>query len=141
MPRICRVRAREAPPRRRIRRDAAHEPMRIDTRAALPLPRTSQNGTEEARPVIEALTMPAILFGLAASTLTIAVANRLHRTLATTLDWIEDRVLRVRTARRQSAEAEALLREQLHERLQQDDTPPRTVINLTAGQWREVSKR
>ena len=55
----------------------------------------------------------AILFGLAASTLTIAVANRLHRTLATTLDWIEDRVLRVRTARPQSAEAEALLREQL----------------------------
>ena len=82
----------------------------------------------------------AILFGLAASTLTIAVANRLHRTLATTLDWIEDRVLRVRTARPQSAEAEALLREQLHERLQQDGTLPRTVINLTAGQWHEVSK-
>ena len=77
----------------------------------------------------------AILFGLAASTLTIAVANRLHRTLATTLDWIEDRVLRVRTARPQSAEAEALLREQLHERLQQDGTLPRTVINPTAGHW------
>ena len=34
----------------------------------------------------------------------------------------------------------ALLCEQLHERLQQDDTPPRTVINLTAGQWHEVTK-
>ena len=28
----------------------------------------------------------------------------------------------------------ALLCERLHERLQQDGTPPRTVINLTAGQ-------
>ena len=35
----------------------------------------------------------------------------------------------------------ALLCEQLHERLQQDGTPPRTVINLTAGQWHEVTKR
>ena len=35
----------------------------------------------------------------------------------------------------------ALLCERLHERLQQDGTPPRTVINLTAGQWHEVTKR
>ena len=35
----------------------------------------------------------------------------------------------------------ALLCEQLHERLQQDGTPPRTVINLTAGQWQEVTQR
>ena len=35
----------------------------------------------------------------------------------------------------------ALLCERLHERLQQDGTPPRTVITLTAGQWHEVTKR
>jgi hypothetical protein len=35
----------------------------------------------------------------------------------------------------------ALLCERLHERLQQDGTPRRTVINLTAGQWQEVTKR
>ena len=35
----------------------------------------------------------------------------------------------------------AALCEQLHERLEQDGTPPRTVINLTAGQWLEVTKR
>jgi len=34
-----------------------------------------------------------------------------------------------------------LLCERLHERLQQDGTPPRTVITLTAGQWHEVTKR
>jgi hypothetical protein len=32
----------------------------------------------------------------------------------------------------------ALLCEQLHERLQQEPAPPRTVINLTAGQWHEI---
>ena len=35
----------------------------------------------------------------------------------------------------------ALLCERLHERLQQDGAPPRTVINLTAGQRHEVTKR
>ena len=29
----------------------------------------------------------------------------------------------------------------LCERLQQEGTPPRTVINLSAGQWHEVTKR
>jgi hypothetical protein len=33
-----------------------------------------------------------------------------------------------------------LLCEHLHEQLQQDETPPRTVITLTAGQSHEVSK-
>ena len=46
-----------------------------------------------------------------------------------------------RRAQPQRDEAQALLCEQLHERLQRDGTPPRTVINLTAGQWHEVTKR
>ena len=59
------------------------------------------------------------------------------------LDWIDDR-WDARTARPQPDEVQQLLTllcEQLHERLQQDDTPPRTVIELIAGQWHEVSKR
>jgi hypothetical protein len=93
--------------------------------------------------MIGEFNVAAILFGLAASAVTIAVADRLYPTLATALDWNEDRVLRAPTARPQHAEAEALLAllcERLHERLQRDGTPPRTVINLTAGQWREASK-
>ena len=53
------------------------------------------------------------------------------------LHWIENR------RAPQPDEAQLLLaalREQLHERLQQDGTPPRTVINLTAAQWPEVTK-
>jgi hypothetical protein len=71
--------------------------------------------------VIGGLNVAAVLFGLATSAVTIAVADRLYRTLATALDWIEDRVLRARTAPPQHAEAEALLAllcEQLHEQLQ-----------------------
>jgi hypothetical protein len=49
-----------------------------------------------------------------------------------------------RAARAQPDEVRQLLTllcEQLHDRLQPDGTPPRTVINLTAGQWHEVTKR
>jgi hypothetical protein len=60
------------------------------------------------------------------------------------LHWIEDR-WNARAARpRQPDEVQQLLTllcEQLHEGLQRDGTPPRTVINLTAGQWHEVTKR
>jgi hypothetical protein len=35
----------------------------------------------------------------------------------------------------------AALCERLHEQRERDGTPPRTVINLTAGQWHEVTKR
>ena len=73
--------------------------------------------------MIEALTIPAIL---------LALANGIRQ-------W---RAMRERRPQRDEVQQLlALLCEQLHERLQQDDTPPRTVINLTAGQWREVSKR
>jgi hypothetical protein len=47
-------------------------------------------------------------------------------------------------ARRGPDEAQLLLValcEQLHERLEQDGTPPRTVINLTAGQCHKVTKQ
>ena len=73
--------------------------------------------------MIEALTMPVIL---------LALANGIRQ-------W---RAMRERQPKRDEVQQLlALLCERLHERLQQDDTPPRTVINLTAGQWREVSKR
>ena len=67
--------------------------------------------------MIEALTMPVIL---------LALANGIRQ-------W--------RALREQLLYLVALLCERLHERLQQDGTPPRTVINLTAGQWHEVTKR
>jgi hypothetical protein len=53
------------------------------------------------------------------------------------LPWIENR------RAPQPDEAQLLLAalcEQLHERPHQDGTPPRTVINLTAAQWPEVTK-
>jgi hypothetical protein len=81
--------------------------------------------------MIEALTMLAILLALAISG-------------AVALHWIERRRA-VRDCQPQRDEVQlllALLCEQMHERLQQDGTPPRTVINLTAaGQWHEVTKR
>ena len=80
--------------------------------------------------MIEALTIPAILLALAISG-------------AVALHWIEGRRA-VRERQPQPDEVQALLAalcEQLHDRLQQDGTPPRTVINLTAGQWHEVTKR
>ena len=46
----------------------------------------------------------------------------------------------VRERRPQRDEVQQLLA-LLCERLERDGTPPRTVINLTAGQWQEVSKR
>jgi hypothetical protein len=49
----------------------------------------------------------------------------------------------VRTAPPQPDEMQQLLTllcERLHEHLQQDETPPRAVINLTARQSHEVSK-
>jgi len=81
--------------------------------------------------MIEALTMLAILLALAISG-------------AVALHWIEgQRAVRVRQPQPDEVQALlALLCEQLHERLQQEGTPPRTVINLTAaGQWHEVTKR
>ena len=81
--------------------------------------------------MIEALTIPAILLALAISG-------------AVALHWIEGRrAVRVRQPQPDEVQALlALLCEQLHERLQQEGTPPRTVINLTAaGQWHEVTKR
>ena len=71
--------------------------------------------------MIEALTMPVILLAL-----------RIRQWSA----------MRERQPQRDEVQQLlALLCEQLHERLQQDGTPPRTVINLTAGQWHEVTKR
>ena len=81
--------------------------------------------------MIEALTIPAILLALAISG-------------AVALHWIEGRrAVRVRQPQPDEVHSLlALLCEQLHERLQQDGTPPRTVINLTAaGQWHEVTKQ
>ena len=66
-----------------------------------------------------------------------ATIEGIDRALATASDWIENR------RAPQPDEAQLLLAalcEQLHERLQQDGTPPRTVINLTAAQWPEVTK-
>ena len=68
----------------------------------------------------------------------------------TALVWIRRRLFWLRRwradrrAQPKPDEAQLLLAalcEQLHERLEQDGTPPRTVINLTAGQWHEVTKR
>jgi predicted methyltransferase len=88
--------------------------------------------------MIGGLDVATIAFALAACALTIAVVELLDRLL----HWIEDR----REVRDQPQRDEvqlllALLCEQMHERLQRDGTPPRTVINLTAGQWHEVIKR
>jgi hypothetical protein len=83
--------------------------------------------------VIGGLNVTAFAFALAACAATIAVLELLDRAL----HWIENR------RAPQPDEAQLLLAalcEQLHERLEQDGTPPRTVINLTAGQWHEVSK-
>ena len=76
----------------------------------------------------------AIAFALAACAVTIAVVKLVDRAL----HWIKN--LRAP----QPDEAQLLLAalcEQLHERLEQDGTPPRTVVNLTAGQWQEVTQR
>ena len=75
----------------------------------------------------------AIAFALAACAVTIAVVKLVDRAL----HRIENR------RASQPDEAQLLLAalcEQLHERLEQDGTPPRTVINLTAGRWHEVTK-
>ena len=69
--------------------------------------------------MIEALTMPVIL---------LALANGIRQ-------W---RAMRERQPQRDEVQQLLAL---LCERLQQDGTPPRTVINLTAGQWHEVTKR
>jgi len=79
------------------------------------------------------LNVAAIAFGLAACAVTFAVVELVDGAL----HWIENR------RAPQPDEAQLLLAalcEQLHERLQQDGTPPRTVINLTAAQWPEVTK-
>ena len=88
--------------------------------------------------MIEGLNVAAIAFALAACAATIATIEGIDRALATASDWIENR------RAPQPDEAQLLLAalcEPLHERLQPDGTPPRTVINLTAGQWHEVTKR
>ena len=91
--------------------------------------------------MIGGLNVAAIAFALAACALTIPVAELVGRAL----HWIEDR-WDARAARPQRDEMQQLLTllcEQLHlhEQMQQDETPPRTVINLTARQSHEVSKR
>jgi hypothetical protein len=73
--------------------------------------------------MIEALTMPVLL---------LALANGIRQ-------W---RAMREQQSQRDEVQQLlALLCERLHERLQQDGTTPRTVINLTAGQWHEVAKQ
>ena len=72
--------------------------------------------------MIEALAMPVLL---------LALANGIRQ-------W---RAMRERQPQRDEVQLLALLCERLHERLQQDGTPPSTVINLTPGQWHEVTKR
>jgi hypothetical protein len=69
--------------------------------------------------MIEALNMPVIL---------LALANGIRQ-------W---RAMREREPQRDEVQQLLAL---LCERLQQDGTPPRTVINLTVGQWHEVTKR
>jgi len=83
--------------------------------------------------MIGGLNVAAIAFGLAACAVTFAVVELVDGAL----HWIGSR------RAPQPDEAQLLLAalcEQLHERLQQDGTPPRTVINLTAAQWPEVTK-
>ena len=82
--------------------------------------------------MIGGLNVAAIAFGLAACAVTFAVVELVDGAL----HWIENR------RAPQPDEAQLLLAalcEPLHERLQPDGTPPRTVINLTAGQWHEVA--
>jgi hypothetical protein len=75
--------------------------------------------------MIEALAMPAILLALAISgAVTVAASGRAARA--------------ARPQRDEMQQLLTLLCEQLP--LQQDETPPRTVINLTAEQSHEVSK-
>jgi hypothetical protein len=88
--------------------------------------------------MIGGLNVAAIAFALAACALTIAVVKLVDRAL----HCIEDR-WDARAARPQPDEMQQLLTllcEHLHEQLQQDETPPRAVINLTAGHSHEVSK-
>jgi hypothetical protein len=91
--------------------------------------------------MIEGLNVAAIAFALAACALMITIVELVDRAHEAALHWIEDRRT-VRDRQPQPDEAQlllALLCEQLHERLERDGTPPRTVINLTAGQWHEVA--
>ena len=88
--------------------------------------------------MIGGLNVAAIAFALAVCALTIAVAELVGRAL----HWIEDRWDK-RAARLERDEMQQLLTllcEHLHEHLQQDEPPPRAVINLTAGQSHEINK-
>jgi hypothetical protein len=89
--------------------------------------------------MIGGLNVAAIAFALAACAVMIAVIELVDRAL----HWIEARrAARDRQPQRDEAQLLlTLLCEQMHERLQRDGTPPRTVINLTAGQWHEATKR
>ena len=77
--------------------------------------------------MIEALYVPAVLLALAISGAVIVAARRAVRERQPQRDEVQQLL--------------ALLCERLHEQLERDGTPPRTVINLTAGQWHEVTKR
>ena len=87
--------------------------------------------------MIGGLNVAAIAFALAACALTIPVVELVDRAL----HWIEDR-WDARAARPQPDEMQQLLTllcEQLHldEQLQQDETPPRAVINLNRPNEKE----
>jgi hypothetical protein len=79
--------------------------------------------------MIGGLNVAAIAFALAACALTVAIVKLVERALY----WIEEQ-WDARAARPQPGEMQQLLTllcEHLHDQLQQDETPPRTVINLT----------
>jgi hypothetical protein len=79
--------------------------------------------------MIGGLNVAAIAFALAACALTITVFKLVDRALRWIEDWWD-----ARSAPPQPDEMQQLLTllcERLHEHLQQGETPPRTVINLT----------
>ena len=85
--------------------------------------------------MIGGLNVAAMAFALAACALTIAVAESVGRAL----HWIEDRWDQ-RAARLERDEMQQLLTllcEHLQEHLQQDETPPRAVINLNRPNEKE----
>ena len=85
--------------------------------------------------MIGGLNVAAIAFALAACALIIAVAEL----VGCALHWVEDG-WDARAARPQPDEMQQLLTllcEHLHEHLQQDETPPRAVINLNRPNEKE----
>ena len=88
--------------------------------------------------MIGGLNVAAIAFALAVCALTIAVAELVGRALHRVEDRWDQRAARLE--RDEMQRLLTLLCEHLHEHLQQDEPPPRAVINLTAGQSHEISK-